>query len=305
MTITAIDLFAGAGGFTTGAQRAGVNVVWAANHWPQAVDFHLANHPHVQHATQDLQQFPWALAPDHDLLLASPACQGHSQAGQPGRWNPEVLLRQQADRNTAWAVIACAEAKRPTTILVENVGDFLRWPLLPAWRQALEILGYTVRCHVMDAADFGVPQNRKRAVITARIGAPLELESPRLPHVPFGSCVDWSVGSWGLLKDKPAGVLNRVRAARKRGLGDRFLSHYVSDHKGRCLSRPIGCVTTKDQWALVDGDRIRMLTLVELRRAMTFDDNYTLPATRSLAVRMLGNAIPPAFAEALVRQAIA
>ena len=76
----AADLFAGAGGFSTGARLAGVPVVWAANHWPAAVQVHARNHPATIHACQDLQQANWAEVPAHDVLLASPCCQGHSHA---------------------------------------------------------------------------------------------------------------------------------------------------------------------------------------------------------------------------------
>ncbi len=44
-----IDLFAGAGGFTEGARLAGARVVWAANHWPLAVQYHQTNHPDTWH----------------------------------------------------------------------------------------------------------------------------------------------------------------------------------------------------------------------------------------------------------------
>lgn len=53
---TAIDLFAGLGGWSTGARTAAVQVLWAANHWPIAVEWHSANHPHAQHAYLDLHQ---------------------------------------------------------------------------------------------------------------------------------------------------------------------------------------------------------------------------------------------------------
>lgn len=304
-TITAIDLFAGAGGFTAGAELAGARVLFAANHWAPAVAIHQANHPSVEHMTQDLHQVDWRLTPDHDILLASPACQGHSQAGQPGRWRPGVLARQDMDRNTAWAVISCAEIKRPATILVENVEKFLAWPLLPAWEHALGILGYQVRRHVFDAAEFGVPQHRRRAIITARLGEALELRSPKLDPVAFGPCIQWDAGRWVPISSRPEGVRRRVDLARARGLGDRYLVHYDSYHRGRELSRPIGCITTKNQWAVVQGDDIRMLTLTEYRRAMSFADNYALPETRHLAVRMLGNAIPPLFAANIIQQAMA
>ncbi len=50
------DLFAGAGGSSEGARQAGARVVWAANHWPLAVEVHELNHPETAHACQDLTQ---------------------------------------------------------------------------------------------------------------------------------------------------------------------------------------------------------------------------------------------------------
>ena len=205
--------------------------------------------------------------------------------------------------------MCAAEAHRPATILVENVPLLRRWVLYPAWRAALEALGYVVTEHVFDVADFGVPQNRTRMIVTARLGEALRLESPKLAHRPFGPFVDWTHDGdecrWAPIVSKPHGVARRVAKARARGLGERFLVHYSTDNAGRELSRPIGTVTTKIQWAAVRGDEIRMLTVAELRAAMGFSAGYVLPAKRTDAVRMLGNAIPPGFARALVEQAAA
>lgn len=63
MSMRAIDLFAGAGGFSTGAVMAGIDVVWAANHWGLAVRLHAANHPQTAHACQDLHQANWGEVP--------------------------------------------------------------------------------------------------------------------------------------------------------------------------------------------------------------------------------------------------
>lgn len=62
---TAIDLFAGLGGWSTGARAAGVQVLWAANHWQEAVDWHKANHPETEHKCQDLHQARWEQVPAH------------------------------------------------------------------------------------------------------------------------------------------------------------------------------------------------------------------------------------------------
>ena len=69
---TAIDLFAGLGGWSTGARNAGIDVLWAANHWPVAVEWHSANHPEAIHICQDLHQADWSKVPAHDIMLASP-----------------------------------------------------------------------------------------------------------------------------------------------------------------------------------------------------------------------------------------
>lgn len=76
----AIDLFSGFGGSSTGASMAGIDVVWAGNHWQEAVGIHALNHPSSQHVCQDLHQADWSSVPAHDLLIASPCCQGHSKA---------------------------------------------------------------------------------------------------------------------------------------------------------------------------------------------------------------------------------
>src|SRR6476620_5509626 len=119
-TLTCVDLFAGMGGTTLGATSAGLRVLVSANHNAVAVATHRLNHPDVDHVTQDLQQANFYDWPDFDVLLASPACQGHSRAR--GKDRPH----HDGTRSTAWAVVAAAEAKRPSYLAVENVPDFLR-----------------------------------------------------------------------------------------------------------------------------------------------------------------------------------
>lgn len=77
---TAIDLFAGLGGWSSDARNAGIEVPWAANHWPVAVEWHSVDHPEAIHICQDLHKADWSKVPAHDIILASPCCQGHSKA---------------------------------------------------------------------------------------------------------------------------------------------------------------------------------------------------------------------------------
>lgn len=298
--LTAIDLFAGLGGFTEGAEQAGVTVRWAANHWPAAVETHRMNHPHADHECQDLQQADWRNVPAHDLLLASPACQGHSPARGKER------AHHDATRSTAWAVVAAAEYHQPQACIIENVRAFADWKLFPAWCSAMQALGYAIAPHVFDAADVGVPQHRERLfLICTRSEHPLQIELERRPHVAAASIIDFDDGNWNPI-EKPGradATLRRVRRARAT-YGERFVMPYYgggSGLTGRSLARPIGTITTRDRWAVVDGDRMRMLTRHENRRAMGFRDSYRIPDDHRLAVHMLGNAVCPPLVREVIK----
>jgi len=292
-----IDLFAGAGGFTTGATMADVKVVWAANHWQAAVDIHAANHPHTAHACQDLHQTNWMDVPAHDLLMASPACQGHSRAR--GKDRPH----HDAQRSTAWAVVSAAEYHRPKAITIENVPEFAKWALYPAWCAAMSALGYALAPMILDAADHGVPQHRRRLfIIGTRSKHPIELDLQQREHVGSEQIIDFDARNWSQI-DKPGrskATLARIAEGRKAH-GDRFLTAYYGNEKsGRSLTRPVGTITTRDRWAVIDGDRMRMLSVEECRKAMGFPVDYKLPARAKDAMHMLGNAVVPIVARDVI-----
>lgn len=298
MSAVAVDLFAGLGGFTEGARQAGVRVVWAANHWPAAVETHAANHPDTRHACQDLQQADFTSIPAHDILLASPSCQGHSRARGTDRPHHD------AARATAWAVVTCAEVHRPGLVVCENVTDWSHWCLWPAWCQAMTALGYAVAPHIVNAADYGVPQERVRLfVVATRTQAPLMLPVHREPRVPAASFVQWDRGPWRRIDGTLAARTRRRIDHGRRHFGERFcFSYYGNTTTARSLDRPIGTITTKDRWAVVDGDRMRMLNVDECRVAMGFRADYELPASSTLGKHMLGNAVCPPVAAAVLSE---
>lgn len=319
--IAVADFFCGLGGASEGARLAGANVLFAANHWAAAVDFHRRNHPRTHHEQQDLQQLDMRLLPDLSagILWAAPECQGHSQNSQPARKgtggshrpDPEqAAQRTILQRSTAWAVVSAAEIARPACILIENVPQILRWPLYPAWIACFEALGYVHRAHVIDATSYGSPQARSRAILSLGLGRPIDLE-PSLPSaVPgaVGMCLDLGEHEdhrWGEIAAKPERMQIRMRKAQREA-GSLCLWNNVSESRGRPLSGTAPTLTTRSgsQLYLLDGHRARILNPRELARIQGFDDHYELPAARDLASRLIGNAIDVRVSRGVTAQAM-
>lgn len=300
---SAVDLFAGGGGFSTGARMAGVDVRWAANHWPLAVQYHAANHPETSHACQDLHQADWSDVPAHDILLASPCCQGHSRARGVDRPHHD------AQRSTAWAVVSCAEYHRPEACVIENVPEFSSWLLYPAWADAMNRLGYSLSHNVVDSADHGVPQNRVRLFIVAtKSKNPIQLKLPKLDHVAIGDFIDWEHPKWSPVHkpNRSPATLRRILSGRAVH-GERFLAPYYksgSGLTGRSIHRPVGTITTRARWAVIDGDRMRMMSAGETRDAMGFPTDYALPSSDAQAIHLLGNAVPPPVARDFILETL-
>ncbi|ENZ5479352.1 DNA cytosine methyltransferase [Serratia marcescens] len=114
-------------------------------------------------------------------------------------------------------------------------------------------------------------------------------------YVSAESFIDFDAGRWSPV-NKPgraAATLDRIASGRAQ-FGDRFLISYYGNTKiGRSLQRPIGTITTRDRWAVIDGERMRILTKEENMLAMSFPADYITPPSHKLTVHMAGNAVPP------------
>lgn len=313
-----VDLFAGCGGFTLAAESVGVKVRFAANHWDLAVRVHAANHPEVQHAQQDLRQFDFATLEPFDILLAGPACQGHSSAGRSGRKKSvKVQAEHRQLRSTAWAVIDCLEVCRPKFAVIENVPEFRSWALLPEWLSAMKRLGYAVTQQVLNAARFGVPQRRRRIFfVAAHERAPIEVSEPNAAEPGLWSVFDEDASGWLPIEDmrvipskvgKPT-AQDRVRAANERLGGRLGWGQHVNSPStwGRPMDAPVTTLTTLhgQHWWVRDG-YYRLWNTRERKAAMSFPKDYDLcGATKCQAAKLLGNAVPPLLAAGVIGQVL-
>lgn len=173
--ITATDQFCGAGGTTSGAKKAGVEVKMALNHWQQAIDTHNTNHPEVDHDCTDIQACDPRRYPSTNILFTSPECTNHSLAkGQKRKYLDQLELfgkvnideKQERSRATMWDVPRFAEYHDYDLIVVENVVDAKRWRLFDSWLRTMHSLGYNHKCCYFNSMFFKpCPQSRDRLYV--------------------------------------------------------------------------------------------------------------------------------------------
>ena len=224
------DLFAGAGGSSTGAMQAieeigGHMELVAINHWNVAIATHQANHPTARHLVEDVSIVdPESVVEEGrlDLLMASPECTFHSRArgGKP--------IHDQG-RMAPWAIMNWLTRLDVNSVLVENVPEFVHWgPLnendrpikarrgeyFQAWYMAFINLGYQAQWKMLNAADYGDATTRTRFFLIARKdGVPIRWPEPthakrdgtlmpgRLPWRGAKEIIDWSNPGRSILDD--------------------------------------------------------------------------------------------------------
>jgi DNA (cytosine-5)-methyltransferase 1 len=309
--IRGMDLFAGAGGSSWGAKSVGVKVVAAVDRWKLAHETYKANFPDVEFLQEKCEDVNLRklkqIVGSVDLIFASPECTSHTCA----KGNAP---RSEVSRRTAFEVIRFAQAFKPRWIVVENVVHMRTWKSYKRWMEQLERLGYNLKDQVINAADHGVPQARRRLfVMCDREKVPVEVKISAEEKKTAASILVPN----GIFKFSNLRVANRARATIQRAeralaaLGARkgfLLVYYGSDAAGgwQDLDVPLRTLTTLDRFAYVkptkDGHEMRMLQVPEVKAAMGFPAEYLLEhGTRREKIKLMGNAVCPPVMAAVIR----
>jgi DNA (cytosine-5)-methyltransferase 1 len=199
-----VDLFAGAGGMSLGAQMAGINVVLAIEKDKHAAATYSANHQKTKIILDDIKNVHTiniSSSSKEKILFGGPPCQGFSTSNQRTRKldNPLNWLFKEFLR------IVCLW--QPDWVVLENVRGIVETEhglFCDAIIHELHDVGYTSTCGVLCAADFGVPQVRSRFFLMAsRHGVSVDMPKPTtrrpinvrqaiddLPSLPNGASVN-------------------------------------------------------------------------------------------------------------------
>lgn len=180
MKPTVIDLFAGVGGLSLGFEKAGFDVVLANEYDESIAEAYKLNHQATHMIVGDITKLPLeeTFSPYRgriDVVIGGPPCQGFSQKGQRKTIHDE--------RNFLFKYyVMVVDLVRPRYFVMENVPNLLTAEGGYFKKEIVELfnsMGYSLNAGVLNAADYGVPQNRKRAVIIGkRDGSAPQLPKP-------------------------------------------------------------------------------------------------------------------------------
>ena len=289
MPAALVDLFCGMGGASCGAALAGVPVLLAVDANEEALRTHAANHPNCQHQLADLPcELDLPRGPYSLHVHASPPCQKFSSVNVRN-----VTEKDQAESLSLieWSVRFARE--HATTWSLEQVSS-------PHVRSLLTSLG--VPFVVVDAADFGVPQHRKRIVA----GSDCVVEGMRDKAEKFRQS--------GRPYATPATSLPHCEGTHLRnGNTNAYLRGADGTHKltritiscsrfHRPVTEPAYTVTASSpvRWWSEEWGGCKSVSVSDLALLQSFPPTYLIHPVKRHANREVGNALPPLVAKAIL-----
>lgn len=322
--LVAVDLFSGCGGLTQGLKDAGFTVGAAVEIDALAAETYAANHPDVKLFKADIRDTSASEIMDAcsvmkgelDLLAGCPPCQGFSRI----RLNNKKERMDDPRNRLIDEVLRLIGELQPKVVMLENVPNLARYTRYLNFKRGLRKLGYEVVDKVLDVADFGVPQRRKRLVVLAsRLGpifhpAPLDRRKTvrdAIATLPPDIIDNDPLHNLG--EQRSERVRRLIKAIPKDGGSRTALSPGLTlkchekqdgfyDVYGRMkwddVSPTItgGCINpSKGRFLHPTEDRA--ITLREAALLQSFPPGYvfSLRKGKYAAAEMIGNALPPVF----------
>lgn len=328
--LTAVDLFSGCGGLSCGLKKAGFDVVAAVEIDSKAQRTYMLNHPTVKLYGEDIRKLDPAavlvemgLKPGElDLLAGCPPCQGFSRLRTKNRRTAVKDHRNDLVSDFVRFVAIFL----PKTIMLENVPSLAKDGRFTRMRSQLAVLGYESTANVLDAADFQVPQRRKRLIMLAsRVHKPEIAQAARkrvtvrdaIAHMAPPSRTKDLLHAFG--ERRSPAVCSLIAMIPKNGgsrsdldpslqLDCHKRSNGFKDVYGRMswddVSPTItsGC-SNPSKGRFLHPTRNRTITLREAALLQGFPENYKFDVShgKEAISLMIGNALPPPFIAAHAR----
>lgn len=305
---TFIDLFSGIGGFRIGFEKAGFKCVMSSEINDYCKTIYQKNFGEMPLC--DVTKIPLNEIPNHDVLTAGFPCQPFSICGKKRGFEDT--------RGTLFFHICeIINEKQPKVILLENVKHLIHHDsgnTLSVILNSLEELGYHVNFKLLNAKNFGVPQNRERIIIFATRKKAFNFSKCNfIKTQPLEDFLDNDGDFEFLNKDeytlienpitqKESGLMfvgYRNKAIRKAGVREN------TEHLSRVHKQPNRIYSVKGTHPtlpsqessgrffiyLPDKDAVRKLTVRECYRIMGFPENFKISESKSEAYKQIGNSV--------------
>ena len=311
-----IDLFAGIGGFRIPIQEEGGKCVFSSEFNLAAQEVYNANYGEYPYG--DITKIPVEIIPVHDILTAGFPCQPFSISGK--------MKGFEDTRGTLiYNVFKIIEAKNPKVVFLENVKHLIYHDsgrTLNAILNGLKDLGYKSSYSVLNASDFGVPQNRERLIIIAHRDKIFDFDKiEKIQSPPLKSILDEDQSIFEYLeepytliespKKQPSGLIfvgYRNKRIRKAGVrpGTENLSR-VHKQPNRIYSiegihPALPSQETSGRFWIYDGKNVRKLTISECYKLMGFPSNFIRSNSITEQYRQIGNSVCIPMIKSIVKQ---
>ncbi len=318
---SAVSLFTGGGGLDLGLAFAGFEPAFATDLHQEHCDTIALNFPKATTLSVDATLLTGAQIragtgrQDFDLLAGGPPCQAFSILGQRNSFkDPRGRL--------VYEYVRLVNELQPAAFLFENVPGLLTLHSGKDWMELLDYFrhetGYQVIHQVLNAADYGVPQIRRRVIVIGFRSHNITFKFPERAHQDpseQASLIEPSLSPWlpaRLALEDVDGLPNH----RLRPHGQRVTERYSRiapgsrdkvDHTDRVHpDRPAGTVLVGSKAGggrpFIHPYEPRHLTVREAARLQSFPDWYVFAATETWQYRSVGNAVPPLLAKAIGTQ---
>ena len=300
---TFIDLFAGIGGFRLAFRKNGGLCVFSSEWDKFAQQTYSENFGETP--SGDIRTIKERDIPSHDILTAGFPCQPFSHAG--------LRMGFEDTRGTLFFDIArIIEFHKPKLVLLENVKGFLshdKGNTFKVVRATLEDLGYEVHSQVLNAKDFGLPQNRERIYIVGinrkRVNSlPFTFPRPSKRQTSVGDILEEGVPQKYTISDRLwAGHRRRLEDHRARGNGFGYsIFNAKSTHTSTISARYY-----KDGSEILISQRNknpRKITPREAARLQGFPESFRIPVSDAQAYRQFGNSVAVPVVRAIAQRMV-
>lgn len=296
---TFIDLFAGIGGIRIGFESVGGECVFTSEWDKAAQKTYQENFGEIPYG--DITKIKPEEIPNFDMLLAGFPCQPFSQAG--------LKKGFEDTRGTLFFDIArIIERHKPAVVFLENVRNLAghdKGNTLKVIIRTLENLGYKVFNKILNAKDFGVPQNRARIYIIA-FKDDVDFVFPKEPMIDtkLGNILELQVNEKYTISDKLwAGHQRRKLEHESKGNG---FGYSIFDYNSKYTSTMSARYYKDGSEILIkqENKNPRKLTPREAARLQGFPDSFIIPVSDMQAYKQFGNSVAVPVIKELAKQII-